>query len=49
MGHANYNTTVSYTHVLDDIKAKEALRVGDFLKNTENKGAVEYESLIGIM
>ena len=24
MGHANYNTTVSYTHVLDDIKLKEA-------------------------
>lgn len=49
MGHANYNTTVSYTHVLDDIKSKEALRVGDFLKNTQNNGAIEYESLIGIM
>ncbi len=31
MGHANYNTTVSYTHVLDDIKSKEAERVGEFL------------------
>ena len=30
MGHANYNTTVSYTHVLDDMKTKEAERVGDF-------------------
>lgn len=49
MGHANYNTTVSYTHVLDDIKAKEALRVGDFLQNNENKETIEYESLVGIM
>lgn len=24
MGHANYNTTVSYTHVLDDIKMRES-------------------------
>ena len=49
MGHANYNTTVSYTHVLDDIKAKEALRVGDFLQNNNNKEMVEYESLVGII
>ena len=49
MGHANYNTTVSYTHVLDDIKAKEALRVGDFLQNKNNKETVEYESLVGII
>lgn len=49
MGHANYNTTVSYTHVLDDIKAKEALRVGDFLQNYNNKEETEYESLVGIM
>ena len=51
MGHANYNTTVSYTHVLDDIKQKEAVAVGDFLnnqpKNEDRK--VEYDSLIGIM
>ncbi len=49
MGHANYNTTVSYTHVLDDIKAKEAMRVGDFLQNDNNKETIEYESLVGIM
>ena len=49
MGHANYNTTVSYTHVLDDIKAKGALRVGDFLQNNNNKEMVEYESLVGII
>lgn len=51
MGHANYNTTVSYTHVLDDIKQKEAKNVGDFLQNTsQNYGSkVDYESLLGIM
>lgn len=32
MGHANYNTTVSYTHVLDDIKSKEAEKVGEFCR-----------------
>lgn len=31
MGHANYSTTVSYTHVLDDIKQKEIAKVGNFL------------------
>lgn len=49
MGHANYNTTVSYTHVLDDIKTKEALRVGDFLQNNSDKETTEYESLVGII
>lgn len=49
MGHANYNTTVSYTHVLDDIKSKEAERVGNFLQNDRNKETFEYDSLIGIM
>ena len=42
MGHANYNTTVSYTHVLDDIKSKEAERVGEFLQNKNNEETVEY-------
>lgn len=50
MGHANYNTTVSYTHVLDDIKQKEAVRVGNFLDNkVEQSPRIDYESLIGIM
>lgn len=49
MGHANYNTTVSYTHVLDDIKSKEAERVGEFLQNKNNDETVEYNALIGIM
>lgn len=49
MGHANYNTTVSYTHVLDDIKTKEAKRVGDFLQNKNNNEQIEYDGLIGIM
>lgn len=44
MGHANYNTTVSYTHVLDDIKLREALSIGDFLQNN-NKEETGYEAL----
>lgn len=49
MGHANYNTTVSYTHVLDDIKTKEAERVGNFLQNKDNNERMGYEGLIGIL
>lgn len=49
MGHANYNTTVSYTHVMDEIKSKEAKRVGDFLQNDNNEETYEYEKLLGIM
>lgn len=49
MGHANYNTTVSYTHVLDDIKLKEAERLGDFLENGNNNQALEYNDVIGIL
>ena len=30
MGHANYNTTLSYTHILDDMKQKEVQKVGNF-------------------
>lgn len=33
MGHANYETTVSYTHVLDDLRKKEVDKVGNFLNN----------------
>ena len=49
MGHANYNTTVSYTHVLDDIKLKEAERLGDFLENGNNNKVLEYNDVIGIL
>lgn len=31
MGHANYSTTVSYTHVLDDLRQREIAKVGNFL------------------
>ena len=31
MGHSNYSTTVSYTHVLDDVRAREVAKVGNFL------------------
>ena len=48
MGHANYNTTVSYTHVLDDVKAKEAERLGNFLEN-QNNITTAYEDVIGIL
>ena len=30
MGHSNYSTTLSYTHILDDIKRKEVQKVGNF-------------------
>lgn len=30
MGHTNYSTTVSYTHVLDDLKKKEIDKAGNF-------------------
>lgn len=51
MGHANYNTTVSYTHVLDDMKQSEASQVGDFLKNDRvHPGDIgEYGKLLGIL
>ena len=49
MGHSNYNTTVSYTHVLDDIKLKEAERLGDFLDNTKAAQRVVQDELLGIM
>ena len=32
MGHANYATTISYTHVLRDKTRQEADKIGDFLK-----------------
>lgn len=31
MGHSNYATTISYTHILDDIKQKQVQKVGFFL------------------
>ncbi len=32
MGHSNYDTTLSYTHLLDDRRSKEIEKVGNFLK-----------------
>lgn len=52
MGHANYNTTVSYTHVLDNMKQKEAAAIGDFLSNQSSVQPgtkVEYSDLFGIL
>ena len=31
MGHSNYATTVSYTHVLNNVKQREAAKASDFL------------------
>ena len=31
MGHSNYSTTVSYTHILDETKSKEIEKAGNFL------------------
>ncbi len=33
MGHAHYATTVSYTHVLDDLKQREISKAGNFLSH----------------
>lgn len=30
MGHANYSTTVSYTHILNDKRAEEVQKIGNF-------------------
>lgn len=54
MGHSNYNTTVVYTHVLEDIKKKEAAEVGDFFekrtqKLTPENVAALSKILMGIM
>ena len=50
MGHVNYNTTVSYTHVLDDMKTEEAKRVGDFLKTSiQDDSDVDYSKFFGII
>lgn len=52
MGHVNYNTTVSYTHVLDEIKTKEAERIGEFLEkktSVEYDREVEYSKIFGIL
>lgn len=32
MGHSNYSTTVSYTHILDDLRNEEVSKVGNFLE-----------------
>ncbi len=37
------------THVLDDIKSKEAEKVGEFLQNKNNDAKIEYSGLLGIM
>ena len=31
MGHANYSTTLSYTHILEDKTKEEVAKVGKFL------------------
>lgn len=57
MGHVNYNTTVSYTHVLEEVKQSEAERVGNFLddvqilnqSNNLDRREVEYGKIIGIL
>ena len=32
MGHSNYATTVSYTHILDNVKQREAAKASNFLE-----------------
>jgi integrase len=50
MGHSDYNTTISYTHWLEDIKQKEAQKVGNFLDTSiQTDKKVAYENLLGII
>lgn len=50
MGHTNYNTTVSYTHCLVNMKQKEARKVGNFFDtSTQTDKKVAYDNLIGII
>lgn len=52
MGHSNYNTTVSYTHVLDDMKQIEAARIGNFLeigKLDKQKVQEQYGIIAGLI
>lgn len=37
MGHSNYSTTISYTHVLEDKKNEEVSKIGNFFENEINK------------
>lgn len=32
MGHANYSTTISYTHILNDKRSEEVKKIGNFLE-----------------
>lgn len=32
MGHSNYSTTVSYTHILDEVTEREVTKVGNFFE-----------------
>ena len=44
MGHSNYNTTVSYTHVLDDIKLKAAVNIvlnANVFQNAQKVGIMQ--------
>ncbi len=41
MGHSNYSTTVSYTHVLDDKLRENVERVGDFFGSNSLLGTKE--------
>lgn len=36
MGHSNYSTTVSYTHVLENIRKREVAKTTNFLDATKN-------------
>jgi hypothetical protein len=40
MGYSYYNTTVSYTHCLEDVKQREAQKVGNFLNVSDSKHGV---------
>ncbi len=52
MGHENFSTTLSYSHVFEDMKKIEAEQIGNFFDekpSTQLNKKAEYEKLIGII
>lgn len=52
MGHSSYQTTLSYTHILDEMLSREAEKVGNMLqldKQEKKDGSSEHEKFFGII
>ncbi len=51
MGHSNFNTTVSYIHIMEGMMREEADKIGNFLEDTiiYDYNRKEYEELMGVI